>query len=378
MHTVCNVMLRDPPCRWAPFDVADVGVPCGSNLQDAWYQANRPELLPRTRAAGVANLTDFRGFVSDLQQPGGYKRLPAAPPPASPGQRQLRNPERVDDPREWRCVILSYVSRSKVAPRRAALLSARVSPERTGGRARVPCGTPAALGPRRPRGLREALRRRRPDAFVGLTRAGGAAGRPVPAGGYASSLGAAAGFGWSAALISLISLPLVALTSFIFFSDASYCSGRAAAPRVRRHVGDLRLLLRQLRLQRLRAHVDVGLELAFCAWCTPSSTSPPCSGLERLHKFLQVLELAAALVDLALGVRRREVPSVGYPVTPYFWHKASFRRQCRRRRSHLLRVLVRRRALPRRCHLLTVAHHGEELDERRLAGAERACRNSWW
>ena len=78
--TVCNVMLRDPPCRWAPFDVADVGVPCGSNLQDAWYQANRPELLPRTRAAGVANLTDFRGFVSDLQQPGGYKRLPAAPP----------------------------------------------------------------------------------------------------------------------------------------------------------------------------------------------------------------------------------------------------------------------------------------------------------
>ena len=78
--TVCNVMLRDPPCRWAPFDVADVGVPCGSNLQDAWYQANRPELLPRTRAAGVANLTDFRGFVSDLQQPGGYKLLPAAPP----------------------------------------------------------------------------------------------------------------------------------------------------------------------------------------------------------------------------------------------------------------------------------------------------------
>ena len=55
-------------------------MPCGSNLQDAWYQANRPELLPRTRAAGVTNLTDFRGFVSDLQQPGGYKRLPAAPP----------------------------------------------------------------------------------------------------------------------------------------------------------------------------------------------------------------------------------------------------------------------------------------------------------
>ena len=74
--TVCNVMLRDPPCRWAPFDVADVGVPCGSNLQDAWYQANRPELLPRPRAAGVTNLTDFRGFVSDLQQPGGYKGCP--------------------------------------------------------------------------------------------------------------------------------------------------------------------------------------------------------------------------------------------------------------------------------------------------------------
>ena len=73
--TVCRAVLRDPPCRWATFAAADVGVPCGSNVQDAWYRANRPSF----RARLAHNLTDFQAFLGRLQQPGGYQLLPAAP-----------------------------------------------------------------------------------------------------------------------------------------------------------------------------------------------------------------------------------------------------------------------------------------------------------
>ena len=73
--TVCRAVLRDPPCRWATFAAADVGVPCGSNVQDAWYRANRPSF----RARLAHNLTDFQAFLGRLQQPGGYRLLPAAP-----------------------------------------------------------------------------------------------------------------------------------------------------------------------------------------------------------------------------------------------------------------------------------------------------------
>ena len=73
--TVCRAVLYDPPCRWATFEADDVGVPCGSNVQDAWYRANRPSF----RARLAHNLTDFQAFLGRLQQPGGYRLLPAAP-----------------------------------------------------------------------------------------------------------------------------------------------------------------------------------------------------------------------------------------------------------------------------------------------------------
>ena len=69
--TVCRAVLHDPPCRWATFAADDVGVPCGSNVQDAWYRANRPELSCAPRAQP-------HRFPGVLGPPPAARRLPAA------------------------------------------------------------------------------------------------------------------------------------------------------------------------------------------------------------------------------------------------------------------------------------------------------------
>jgi hypothetical protein len=76
--TVCRAELRRPPCEYAMFDAADLGVPCGSNDQDAWYRLTQE---PAMRAlAGPMDLSSFRIFFNKLQVPGqGAKLLPAEP-----------------------------------------------------------------------------------------------------------------------------------------------------------------------------------------------------------------------------------------------------------------------------------------------------------
>ena len=70
--------MTKPPCVWRTFDDEDIGIPCGANARDAWYQAN---LSPWNRRSGAqrGNLTQFQRFVTDLQKPGGFELLPQTP-----------------------------------------------------------------------------------------------------------------------------------------------------------------------------------------------------------------------------------------------------------------------------------------------------------
>ena len=63
--TTCQVRLRGPPCAWKAFEAVDVGIPCGSNQQDAWYFANHVD----SRSRLTMNLTGFQAYVARLQLP---------------------------------------------------------------------------------------------------------------------------------------------------------------------------------------------------------------------------------------------------------------------------------------------------------------------
>ena len=75
MPTVCDVMLREPPCLWRTFETNDIGVPGGANKQDGWYMANRPEF----RSQLQHNLSGFQKWVDALQRSGGSSLLPESP-----------------------------------------------------------------------------------------------------------------------------------------------------------------------------------------------------------------------------------------------------------------------------------------------------------
>ena len=73
--TVCDVMLREPPCLWRTFETNDIGVPGGANKQDGWYMANRPEF----RSQLQHNLSGFQKWVDALQRSGGSSLLSESP-----------------------------------------------------------------------------------------------------------------------------------------------------------------------------------------------------------------------------------------------------------------------------------------------------------
>ena len=77
MPTACRALLSAPPCEWRVFEVEDLGVPCGSNDQDAWYRLTQePAMRERTQMG----LEAFKAFFAKLQVPGeGAKLLPAEP-----------------------------------------------------------------------------------------------------------------------------------------------------------------------------------------------------------------------------------------------------------------------------------------------------------
>jgi hypothetical protein len=76
--TVCRAELRQPSCEYAMFDADDLGVPCGSNDQDAWYRLTQEPAM-RARAEPM-DLPQFRLFFGKLQVPGeGVGMLPAEP-----------------------------------------------------------------------------------------------------------------------------------------------------------------------------------------------------------------------------------------------------------------------------------------------------------
>ena len=76
--TVCRSKLTDPQCVYKMFEEEDLGIPCGSNDQDAWYRLTQEPSM-RARSQGM-DLENFRLFFAKLQVPGeGAKLLPAEP-----------------------------------------------------------------------------------------------------------------------------------------------------------------------------------------------------------------------------------------------------------------------------------------------------------
>jgi|Transcript_49770 hypothetical protein len=93
--TTCQVSLRAPGCSWGAFEAKDVGIPCGTSPQDAWYNAHDPEFHDRLEAMSM-NRTQFQAYLSRLQMPKGVKLLPSEPQRMyHPVKGQLTKPQTV-------------------------------------------------------------------------------------------------------------------------------------------------------------------------------------------------------------------------------------------------------------------------------------------
>lgn len=63
--TVCRAALSQPRCEWRSFEEEDLGIPCGTNDQDAWYRLQQVPSM-RERARGL-DLAGFRHLFTNLQ-----------------------------------------------------------------------------------------------------------------------------------------------------------------------------------------------------------------------------------------------------------------------------------------------------------------------